>query len=544
MKKKYKRSALGIALVAMVFVGGGLAVLFVVGGVGQSSLEAWVGTRIKAVIAESLKPTLDFESLDYQAPRTVVLRDVTLTADDPDVPTGRTEVLRARTFQLELGEIPRKGQPLKLSSASIDGGQINLIADGAGGFVGFSDLTTDTASEDPEQLLSEVLQISEIIVNDSAIVYDTRAPGTQPMRIEQIDTIVRIAPGDGGSYGLDVVLERGELFGFGLKGAFDLDGMTLAIDSVDIDLALAREQDRYLPPQIQVLVQAHELTGALAIDGSGRVDLNDLLASEARFTLGLTDGYGTAAGYRLPIKTLALAGRLSDGLLNVERIDAELLGGTLTGVASLGLREPMMTSLNLGGEGLALGQLMPPTEPGGQPQAEGLVALQVGARAPLAGLTTKLSGGGEIKLSEGRIAGLPVISKLIAFMESEGEVEQLEGGGGGTDTGHIVFELRGDHAYLSKSDIDASWYAMRGRGKVFFDQRVAMNVNAGPLEKVQNALGAVGRLVGGVTDRALVYRVRGEVGDLSVVPVPLGGIVGAPGDDESAQEFLNNEGAR
>ena len=536
---KLKRPALGIALFALLLAGGGFALLFVAGRVGESSLEAWVGKRLKAVVAQSLKPTLDFESLDYQAPRTVVLSGVTLTADDPDRPGERVAIIRAKTLQFALAELPSEGEPLKLSSANIDGAVIRLIENEAGGLLGFSDMTKPTASDDPEQLLSEVLQISEIIIDDSTIEYDTRGDGVKPMHIDKIDTVVRIDPGNGGVYGLNVMLEREGVFDFGFKGGLDLDRMALQIEEAAIDLQLAREQDHYLPPQLQALLKTYELTGAMALTCSGKVDLNDPLVPELQIGMGLSDAYGTFEGYRLPIKSLNIEAMMSGGLVSVQQLDAQLLGGTIEATGTLGLHEPMLASVNIGGEGLVLEQMLPPKEPGGKPSVQGSLDLQAKASAPLTKMMTQLGGSGEIKLSEGRIAGLPVISSLIAFMESEGEIDQITGKAKGTDTGHIVFELRGDHAYLSQCDIDASWYAVHGRGKMFLDERVAMNVNAGPLTKVGNALGVLGRLVGGVTDNALVYRVRGNLDALSVVPVPLvGGIVGAPGDDESAGDFL------
>lgn len=535
MQRKHKRLLIGTPV--LLILAGLVGVVVLVGGIGQSPIEAWIGERVKAVAAEQLKPTLQFDTLDYQAPLTVELSGVRLTADDPERPGQRVHIVQANTLRLDLAELPREGRPLKLAAVGVDSAVVRLIELQDGGMLGFSDLMRDTG-EDKKTLLSDVLQISELAVRDTIIEYDTRQPGTQPMRLDRIDTVVNIDPGDGGAYGIDLALDRDKVFALDLQGELDLDAMAVGIESMKLGLTLGREQDRYLPPQVQQLLQTYALTGELAVAADGRIDLNDPFASQASFTLGLTGAHGAVGGYRLPIKALDVNASMHAGVVTIDEFDGRLLGGALDGSGRVGLRGAMPVALTVSGEGLDLEQLLLPDTPGGQPPATGKVSLQASARAPMDRLTTQLAGGGEVRLKEGRVGGLPVISSLIAFMESRGDLERLEGKG--TDTGHIVFELRGDHAYLSQTDIDASWFAMRGRGKVFFDERVAMNVNAGPMAKLQNATGAVGRLLGGVTDRALVYRVRGKMDELSIVPVPLGGLVGAPGDDESADDFLES----
>lgn len=539
MKLRRRRILWPLALIVILLVAA-VGAYALVSGIGQSPLEAWVAKRIKMVAAEQLKPTLEFDTLDYQAPLTVELSGVRLTADDPDRENARVHFIQANTLRLKLAELPKEGEPLKLASATIDGAIVRLIELEDGGLLGFSDLTKET-SGDKKVLLSDIMQITELKVSDTILEYNTRKPGTQPMRIDKINTAINIDADDSGLYGLSLALDRAHVFKCDLKGKLDLDEMALDIETMAVDLELHRDQDRYLPPQLQQLIQKYELTGDMKLGMTGRVNLMDPAASVAKFDLGLTAGNGKFAGYRMPIKSLTAGATLGEGVLTLSSMNAELLGGALEGSCRVGLSDTMPVSLNISGEGLFLEQLLVPKEPGGSPAASGKVDLQVNANAPLQQFKTQLAGGGEIKLSNGRIARLPVISALIAFMESEGDVEQIDGSKeGGTDTGHIVFELRGDHAYLSKTDIDASWYAMRGRGKFFFNNKVAMNVNAGPLEKIQNTLGAVGRAIGAVTDNVLTYRVRGRVGELSIAPGLLSGIVGAPGDDESAEDFLKS----
>ena len=59
---------------------------------------------------------------------------------------------------------------------------------------------------------------------------------------------------------------------------------------------------------------------------------------------------------------------------------------------------------------------------------------------------------------------------------------------------------------------------------MFFDSRVDFRFNAGPLEKLQSALGPLGDLMGAVTDQLMKYHVTGTLSEpeFSVKPLGLG----------------------
>jgi hypothetical protein len=60
-----------------------------------------------------------------------------------------------------------------------------------------------------------------------------------------------------------------------------------------------------------------------------------------------------------------------------------------------------------------------------------------------------------------------------------------------------------------------------------------VQVNAGPLEKLQDALGAVGDVLGAVTDSVVAYRVGGTVEKPGINVVAFGGLRSAPGDNDA-----------
>ena len=55
---------------------------------------------------------------------------------------------------------------------------------------------------------------------------------------------------------------------------------------------------------------------------------------------------------------------------------------------------------------------------------------------------------------------------------------------------------------------------------VYFDQRLNMRFNGGPLEKGESLLGGVGRVLGKISDQVAVYAVTGTV-DLPEVTVKI-----------------------
>jgi hypothetical protein len=529
--KRFKRTTLGFAAFLVLVAGGVVALVLVVGGAGESALEAWVGGELKKIAGAHLKPELEFDTLDYQAPRTLVLTNVRLSADDPDDAKRRVDIIDAKRIEIELAELPQRGEPLRLKSVRLDGASVRLVESKAGGLVGFSDFLTAKKSTGDTPPLSEVLQITEIVINDGAIEYDARTPDTQPMRFDGIDTDLNIAEGDGGTYQLDLELDRENVLDLRLDADADLNTMKLAVNKLTTEMDMTREQDRYLPPQVQAFIKRYDLVGALSLSGSGELNLNDVAGSTSDLSLTLTDAHGTAGGYRLPIKTLTIEAKLADRYVTVQRLSGELLGGEISGDGGVSLGDDMPAKLKLSGNGLLLDELAQAGGEGEAPPIAGKVALQLNAEAPLTRVLEQMTGDGELRVRDGRIARLPLVSDLVEFLESSGDIDRKDAKGKpvGRDKADIVFKLKGDHAQVSKADIEGTWFGLRAQGQVFLTGRLKMNMNAGPLEKFQQAIGAIGRPFGALTDALLTYRVTGPMGDLNIRPIPFGGIIGAPG---------------
>jgi len=524
--KMIRRSVAVLGLLLVLLTGGVVAVMVMVGGEGESAIEAWLGEELKQTVNAELKPDLEFDSLDYQSPRTVVLRGVRLRADDPDRPGQRVDLIASDRLTIELAELPRQGRPLKITSLAFDGLDIRLIAQQAGGLIGFTELL----EHQPEQAkpLSEVLQITQITIRNGAITYDPRKPELEAMRFDQINTQIDIDQDDAGVYALALDITRQDVLELKLAGDWDVDAMSVAVESMHFALALSRENDQYLPPQAQAFCREHELTGALTLNGTGALNMQDAADSQGQFSVELVDGRGRVADARFPIERLTAQAHVADRQVTVDQLAGTVFDGQIHGQGGFALDDDMPAHLTLTGSGLQLAELMVQDDVDAADTVAGTIELQVDATAPLTNMLQQMYGSGALQLTEGRIARLPVISGMVDFIESSGDVEGTEPVG--RDEGTFVFELRGDHAYFSQADILGGWFAMRGRGTMHFNDRLAMNINAGPLERVQSTLGAVGAVLGSVTDGLLTYRVTGPIDNLRVRPVPLGGIIGAPGD--------------
>ena len=86
----------------------------------------------------------------------------------------------------------------------------------------------------------------------------------------------------------------------------------------------------------------------------------------------------------------------------------------------------------------------------------------------------------------------------------------------------IEFSLEPDAIYLEEVNLTAGLMAFRARGTIGFDDTIYLILNGGPLERMQQSMGAVGRLFGNFTDRLVRYEVSGPIGSPSVAVRPLG----------------------
>jgi len=523
-----KKTAIGAGGL-FVLIGAAIVLLVVgVGGAGQSPMEKWIAGELRAVINGYLIPECYFDTLDYRAPLTVEITNFRLTAADPDHPGQTVDFITAERALLTLEELPREGRPLKIKTLELDGATFKLIeARDGSGLIGFANLVA--AEPDPDAPpLSEVLQITRIDVKDAALVYDARTEGAEPMVFTGLNTGIDIKEQSPNTYGVALDLSQGPVFRATLDSACNLDALTIDIKQFTVDMKILREQDRYLPPQVQQILRDYDIHGDAKLNATGLFNAQSWRDSTVQAQLELTNGHATIGEYRVPVDVLNVEATMADQRVEVRRIAADVFAGKVRGDAVIQLNENFDTDLRLGADQLDLEKSLVPA--GDVPRYAGRLDFDVSVQLPLAGQAegAQLFGEGKAKLRQGRIARIAVISDVIDFMAKRGDLNPRDDGG--NDHGEANFELRGDHAYIEQVEVVGSWFAMRGRGQVFFNDRLNMNLNAGPMQKVQASLGRIGDALGTVTDNLIAYRVTGSFADPKVGVAPLSGLIGAPGE--------------
>lgn len=529
-----KKTAIGAGGI-FVLIGAAIVLLVVgIGGAGQSPMEKWIAGELRAVINGYLIPECYFDTLDYRAPLTVEITGFRLTADDPDNPGQTIDFITADRALLTLQELPREGRPLKIKTLELDGATIKLIeARDGSGLIGFANLVESEPDPDAPPL-SEVLQITRIDVKDAALVYDDRDPATEPMVFAGLTTGIDIKEQSANTYDLALDLSQGPVFHATLDSACNLDDLTLDIRQFALDMQVNREQDRYLPPQVQQILRDYDIHGEATLTATGLVNANAWRDSTVQAQLALTDGHAIMGEYRLPVDVLNIEATMADQRIEVRRIAADVFAGKVRGDAVIQLNENFDTDLRLGADQLDLEKSLVPVDD--SPRYAGRLDFNLSVQMPLAQQADgpKLFGKGTAELRQGRIARIAVISDVIDFMSSRGDLNPRDDGG--NDRGDATFELRGDHAYIEEVEIVGSWFAMRGKGQVFFNDRLNMNLNAGPMQRVQASLGRIGEALGTVTDGLIAYRVTGSFAKPSVGIAPLGGLIGAPGERDEPRD--------
>lgn len=516
-RRRRFRTVAGACVLALglIGLGWGLSRVPLTGQRGQ--LDDWIGRQIVGIVGTYLVPTISFEALDYQAPGRVTLTGVAFTAPDG------TRVLELETFGLELAEVPRIGAPIVIERVLIERGRINLIRDAGGdGFKGLVPMTRARPGAEPDEApeqfrLSRVLRLREVRLSDIAVRYE---PGGDlpPMVLEGLSAELLVEPEttseEAGWYEADLQFGHGSLMALTLPGRINLDTMVVQVSDGSMDVEVGPATIGALPPELQALVTAYEAKGRLAATMSGSVPLTDWPSGhfDARIEL---DQFGISAGaYRLPIDRLDCTVSLTAGVVEVRDLRAELLGGQVAGQASLSVREaarPMTARWSA--EQLDLQALMRTAEGEGASALAGRLSSTGTVRCALSRPRESIDGSGEARIRDGRLVRLPGLTALADRLNLPGNPLRSTIANHRAD---FVFELEPAGVRITESSVVANTLAARGTGLVGYDGTLDLQVNAGPLERVQAMLGRVGEALGRVTDQVMTYHIGGTVGEPKV----------------------------
>ena len=75
---------------------------------------------------------------------------------------------------------------------------------------------------------------------------------------------------------------------------------------------------------------------------------------------------------------------------------------------------------------------------------------------------------------------------------------------------------------VDSSQLETGALLARGKGLITYQMDLDLNINAGPMEKLQSLLGKVGKVIGEITDQLVTYHVTGKINAPKVKVKPLG----------------------
>jgi hypothetical protein len=500
-----------------------LALLLVTRG-RDRRLDEWIGRQLVGIVNAYLVPRLDFASLRYEPPLTVRLTGVSLVAPD------QTRVLDVSSLVIALAEVPRLGQPIRIARLEVTGGRVNLIRvpaaeDRPAGFKGLSPLVKgDRGSIDPNYRLSNVLRLERVAVRDGVVRYDP-ADGSGVMELPNLALDMGISRAadyaEPGWYALDLDSGRSPGALIRARGAFNIDTLAADLTSTSLTIDVSPQTIGTLPPAVQQVLRDHDARGRLSLQASGRLEPDNLDASRMEATLEL-DGFNVAFGeFRFPIERAAGRAVLSSGVLDLESLDIDAIRGRIRLTGSMNLSDASRpASGRWNAEALDLRELLRAQGPEGRPpRLAGVLTAEGQARAELSRLPDSISGRGWLRVRDGRLVMLPGLTQLA---EALNVGAQLLGAGQLSHRADIEFELTPPGVRVTASTIEAEFLAARATGRIAYDGTLDLDVNAGPLEKLQANLGGVGRIFGRITDQLVTYHVTGPMNNPSVRVAPLG----------------------
>ncbi|MCW5776861.1 MAG: hypothetical protein KIS87_10515 [Phycisphaeraceae bacterium] len=490
------------------------------------SLQDYLGRQVVGVVNAYLHPQLGFSSVRYDAPGTLVLSGVTLTAPDG------TRVLELDRMTLTLAEAPRLGHPIMVERVELDSPTVRLVRgpagpDGERGWLGLEPMVKAVPGRDdavaPEFRLSNVLRLRRVELRDAAVTYDV-GDGSPPMTLHGIEASLDLVPeehaGEGGWYAVRTASRVGRAAELELHGTVSLDRLVAEVEHMLLTAVVAPDAMEALPPQVQSLLQEHDARGVLEVRAWGRADLNDPYAGPLTAQVTLREFSIAAGRLRLPIDEARAEASVRDGVGTLPAFEALLLDGQAQATGAAQLRDAAKpAALRWTVDRVDLNALLRSQEDRADARLAGRLHGEGTVTFSLDGMSDSLGGSGSISVENGRLLMVPGITQVAdALNIARGARDSRES----NHRASASFDLTPTGVNVTASEIVTNFMASRGTGTVGYDGSLDLVVNAGPLERVQSLLGRVGEAIGSVTDRLMKYLVRGTVEEPRVTVAPLG----------------------
>lgn len=494
---------------------------------GSVAVESWVGTQLLAIGGSYLEPELKFKKLTYVRPRTILLDGLTLTSPDPTDPKRGVVILGVKHARLELTEIPRRGQPLHFSEIILESPEFRAVMT-PGGLLGFSHFVKDPGEPvKPEaQALAEPLKLSDFLsirqieLINGVVSFDSRRAGMPPLWLDGINARLKFSPAEAsprpGLYTIATTISRAPAIELTLQGQLDIDTLTLELAKLELMVDLQEKNIHFLPSEIQNALKTFEVTGQLNIAVAGILPLADSRQARLQSKANLTAARLAVGENRIAIESWNWVVDIARGVATIHKADAKLLSGNMQLTGKIPLDTMLPAQLELHAQHLQIQQLQRSSQSGEPPEFAGNIMASVLFQAPLAAWNKRARGGGDLSIRQGRIDNIPGLGRIVTSINNN--LARALGGNGRAlnDSVDATFSFVDDHVVIHHFTGSSGALALRGNGTVGFDQQLDLRLNAGPMERMQNSLGAVGRLWGSVSDSMAGYRVTGQLNDPQV----------------------------
>lgn len=494
-------------------VAGAVAVRSLLGSHGR--LQRWCAAQIVDIVNAHLTAVLSCDSFTYTYPNTLDLSAVALTSDGKPI-------ISADAIRIEFAQIPRPGRPIVISSLSLKRPVVRLIEQQDGSLLGLSDLVKKSKgakqSDGGSTQLSDVLAITAISIAGGTFQYE---PWQQPpMRLTPLTLQMNrspAAPGDkdagAGWYNFKADAALDPVVDVKADAGLNLNTGDLKLNELSVSNTLTPAQYQVFPPNIQEILRKYELKGKLHGSASGMVPLADTEKTDLSMTVDLKDASATFGDFLLPLDSVHATGTVSQAMIDFPTIDVDAYGGTAKMTARQWLEGDRGGHFEVGVDAtdMKIEDSVKSPDPD-KPVHSGEVWFSAQVLGSALDLPASLSGAGTGTLKNGRLKLLSVLSLL--FKKSPDLPAN--------DHGEVEFEVTPDAIKVTKLSLMGRAIGVTGAGSLFYSGDLNMLVNAGPVERMEGAMGPVGEMLSLFTDRLVPYQVTGRALDPKVAAKPLG----------------------
>jgi hypothetical protein len=511
-----------VVITLLALIGLAAATFFALRWRDKNSFDTWIGKQILGIVSSYLEPTIDFASLRYHSPHTVELKGVSLTAPDG------TRVSDISEVTIELARTPVIGEPIQISKVLLTGAAVHLVETSRARFKGLHPfLRAKPGEENAKKIpgnfqLSTVLQLEKVEIRDSAVDY-VPSDGSPPMALDGLTLALNVSQAptaEPGWYGIDTSFGRPPQCTVSANGAISLDTLVARLDSGELSIDISPATIASLPPRLQEIVRRYDAKGRFKLALRGTVPILTAMGSDMSCNITM-DSFSLSSGdYVFPIDSGTGSITFKDGKASLSRFVLNTLSGQMraSGIADLS-RPDRRTDLAWQINHVDLRALLRcGGESGKPPKLAGILNGSGNLRTSLDSPRESVSGAGIVTVREGRLLVIPGLKELAEFFNAARGLDSGEM----RHRGIAKFKLTPAGIVITESEVTTEFAVARATGLVGFDKHLDLYFNAGPLEKLQSMMGAVGRAFGKFTDTLVTYHVHGRIGDTNVDVLPLG----------------------